>query len=85
MVPRSQGGDDVRANIMPLCTACHWQLDQGAGQRHASIKWDVRRWINSEPDVLRYVLERKGQPWLDRRYPTQSGETGESPASPRTA
>jgi 5-methylcytosine-specific restriction endonuclease McrA len=30
VVPRSQGGDDVRANIAPICGRCHWHVDQGA-------------------------------------------------------
>jgi 5-methylcytosine-specific restriction endonuclease McrA len=71
VVPRSQGGDDVRSNIVPLCGLDHVVLDQGAGDRRAIVAAAVRAWIDSEPDVLAYVLERKGQAWLERRYPTR--------------
>jgi hypothetical protein len=71
IVPRSQGGDDVRENIAPLCETCHHTLDQSAGERHAIVAAAVRSYIDAEPDVLAYVLERKGQAWLDRRYPTR--------------
>jgi 5-methylcytosine-specific restriction endonuclease McrA len=70
VVPRSQGGDDVRENIAPLCGTCHHDVDQGAGKLGSEARWMLRVWIDSEPAVLAYVLERKGAAWLDRRYPS---------------
>jgi 5-methylcytosine-specific restriction endonuclease McrA len=69
VVPRSQGGDDVRENIAPLCWECHPLLDQGATKEAAMVRRAFRWWIESEPDVLAYVIRRKGLPWLTERYP----------------
>jgi 5-methylcytosine-specific restriction endonuclease McrA len=56
---RSQGGDDVEENIMPLCHDCH--MSYHAGQ--------VNLWIR--PRELLYVIDRlgrdKGVEYLKRR------------------
>lgn len=64
LVPRSAGGDDVDANLVPLCDACHGQLHRGSGTI-------VRRRLRASlaPAELRYVLAKKGAAWLDSRYP----------------
>lgn len=67
LVPRSQGGDDTIGNLMALCghgtAGCHG--DVTANRPHALAA--VRR--NLTPQQTRYIIERKGEAWLDRRYP----------------
>ncbi len=70
LVAKGQRGDDVAANIVPLCgsgtAGCHGALtDHRRG-------WETVAGIlraRLRPDELAYVLEKKGQDWLDRVYP----------------
>lgn len=73
IVPRSQGGDDVLANLAPLCTfprldapdakSCHDRITENdpAALRAFRVTLDELQ--------VAYVLERKGEAWLDDRYP----------------
>lgn len=67
VVRRSQGGDDVLANLVGLCghgtRGCHGLVERRKPEALAA----VRRALTV--DQLAYVLERKGQAWLDRAYP----------------
>lgn len=67
LVRRSQGGDDVDANMIPLCgggtTGCHGLAER----RHRNVLEKIR--ANLTPEEESYVLERKGEAWLDRHYP----------------
>lgn len=70
LVPRTHGGDDVDANIMPLCGmgagTCHHLSELGdLGMRMA-----IRTAMTEEEEG--YVIERKGEAWLEKRYPSRS-------------
>lgn len=66
LVPRSLGGDDVDANLIPLCLLCH-----DAFERSPSHRRIVGRIIRATllPDELAYIIERKSEAFLDRYYP----------------
>lgn len=67
LVPRSQGGDDVEANLVGLCApwdpSCHRLVTENDASALARLRWAL--W----PEEVAYVVERKGRDWLDRRYP----------------
>lgn len=89
VVPRSQGGGDVRENLMAIAgdgtRLCHGALED---RRRT---WDPVRQLYIDPDLVRrglrlrmeaaegwgalrgdvraYVIEVKGEAWLERRYP----------------
>jgi hypothetical protein len=70
LVPKGQGGDDVDANIVPLCgsgvTGCHGSLtthDKHWRTVSAALRENL---LDSE---LEYVMRKKGPDWLDRVYP----------------
>lgn len=64
VVPRSQGGDDVAENLVPLCAACHRRV---TGNDRLALRL-LRAAL--APDEVAYVVERKSEAWLDRRYPS---------------
>lgn len=71
IVPRSQGGDDVAANIVPLCAHCHERW-------HRGDKLVARRIGQTlTADELNYVFTKKGYDWRKSRYPL----SGEAPAA----
>lgn len=67
IVPRSQGGDDVEANLVEVCgsgtTGCHGRIEA----RDADARSALRAQFSS--DEIGYVLDRKGAAWLDGAYP----------------
>jgi hypothetical protein len=70
MVPKSLGGDDVAANIIPLCGSgtqgCHGAIeDHNPGWE--AIATAVRESLS--PLELQYALAKKGRYWLDRYLP----------------
>lgn len=70
LVPRSQRGDDVAANVVSLCgsgtTGCHGILTQRlAGWQVVAAA--IRHSLT--PLEERYVVAKKGRWWLDREYP----------------
>ena len=80
LVPKGQGGDDVDANIVPLCgggtDGCHGALTDHhpatepsllKGQPWVVVAFALRiRLKDAERD---YILAKKGLDWLDRTYP----------------
>lgn len=70
LVPRSQSGDDVEANLVGLCApwepSCHRLIT--ANDRVALMRLRAALW----PEEVAYVVEKKGQAWLDARYPDAS-------------
>lgn len=77
---RDQGGDDVIENLVPLAgsgtTLCHGAVQYG--QR----TWDAAQGVYVDPGVAargirknmkeeteRYIIEKKGEWWLNRIYP----------------
>jgi len=63
LVPRSQQGDDVDDNIVPLCgdgtRGCHAEVEfRTAGYR-------ARLRAKLTPDELAYIIDKKGASWLN--------------------
>ena len=60
---RSQGGDDTRANILPLCRGCHdgyhLHRSDGYGQRLA------RHILAHRPDTVAYLKVKLGEGGFD--------------------
>jgi hypothetical protein len=81
LVGKGQLGDDVDANIVPLCgdgvNGCHGAVTDGRervgadGVARDGMK--VRRAIRATmtDDEIRYVVGKKGMGWLDRYYPKE--------------
>jgi 5-methylcytosine-specific restriction endonuclease McrA len=74
LVPKDYGGDDVAANLVPLCgsgtTGCHGRVEA----RHRRTRSELRAALRLEE--LTYVVARagggdddRGVAWLDRHYP----------------
>lgn len=68
IVPRSQGGDDVIQNLVPLCQQCHRVLeDHATGWEH--VAYAVRQFVWNRQSRLNYVTDKIGVERFDRRYP----------------
>jgi 5-methylcytosine-specific restriction endonuclease McrA len=70
LVPRSQGGDDIDDNLVPLCgdgvSGCHGDVEAyRPGARH-SLRIALTR------QEVEYVTAKKGRAWLDNAYPDVS-------------
>ena len=69
-VPRSLGGDDVEANIIPLCgsgtTGCHgiYETRQAGWEIVAAA---IRHSLTTLEE--RYIVAKKGKWWLDKNLP----------------
>lgn len=67
VVPRSQGGDDVAENLVPLCApwepSCHRLVTENDPDALRALRAAL------EADEIAYVISRKGEAWLDARYP----------------
>jgi hypothetical protein len=67
LVPKSQLGDDVAGNLVPLCgsgtTGCHGHVENRS-RFHRSI---LRGKLTEEERD--YVIGRQGEGWFDRHYP----------------
>lgn len=69
---RSQGGDDVRENLLVLCgdgvAGCHGRYHNGDAQVLSLISAA----IEARPDIAQYILDRlgvgPGRDYLFRRY-----------------
>lgn len=68
LVPRSQGGDDVAENFAPLCApwepSCHRRVTENDPDALRALRAALH------PEELAYVIARKGEAWLERRYPS---------------
>lgn len=70
VVPKSQRGDDVDANLVPLCGDCHGALhrdDQPHFRGAQTIAQTLR--IKLHDDEVEYVIAKMGAAWLELRYP----------------
>jgi 5-methylcytosine-specific restriction endonuclease McrA len=69
LVPRSQRGDDVDENIVPLCgpwmPSCHKLVTENDPAALATLRG--RLW----PEEEAYVARKMGWGWLERRYPSE--------------
>lgn len=66
LVQRSLGGDDVAANIIPLCRIHHDELKHPT--RSQSVRERIRLGL-SKTEIL-YIRGKKGKDWLDKHYPS---------------
>lgn len=68
LVPRSQTGEDVDANLVPLCgvfeNECHRRITENDPDALALLRG--RLW----PEEETYAAQRMGWGWLERRYPS---------------
>jgi len=53
---RSRGGDDVRANIVPLCLGCH--IGYHDGSKRALL---AEYLCDHRPDSIEYLVEKLGK------------------------
>lgn len=72
VVPRSQGGDDVVENLVPLCgdgtRGCHGLLEtHGPGWERVAAR--VRAFVLGRASRTGYVVGKIGRERFDRRYP----------------
>lgn len=69
VVRRSKSGEDVRANLLPVCgdgvRGCHGLIEA----RSLWALGRVREAILEDPAMTDYVVGLKGWGWLDRAYP----------------
>lgn len=72
LVPRSQRGDDVDENIVPLCgpwaPSCHRRVTENEPEALALLRG--RLW----PEEEAYVARKMGWGWLESRYPADPDE-----------
>jgi hypothetical protein len=66
-VKRSQGGDDIDANIVPLCghgtAGCHGQVEAYQGDARTRLRHAL------QPEEVLYVIAKKGREWINQHYP----------------
>src|SRR6266511_144302 len=71
VVPRSQGGDDVSENYIPLCRRHHTMLeDHSPGW--LTVAAYVHCYVMARESRLSYVRAKIGMARFSRRYPTPS-------------
>jgi 5-methylcytosine-specific restriction endonuclease McrA len=70
LVPRSKGGDDVAANIAPLCGYCHSALHGAATGTRRAVAVALRGRLPAAQ--VAYVEGKMGRAWLDRTYPPRA-------------
>lgn len=63
---RSQSGDDVLANLIPLCSSCHEALHLGIVLPRDTIG----RYILSErgTEALSYLRSKRSDGWIEKRF-----------------
>ncbi len=70
LVNRSQRGDDVEGNLIPLCKLCHHSItDHLAGWEE--IAHEIRHSLTTHERA--YIVAKKSKAWLERAYP--AGDT----------
>lgn len=66
LVGRGQRGDDIEANIVPLCKPCHGSItDHLAGWEE--IAHEIRHSLTAHERA--YITAKKSKAWLERTYP----------------
>lgn len=75
IVSKARGGDDVEANLVPLCgdgtRGCHGLLEShGTGWERVAAS--VRNYVCSRSDRWAYVLGKLGETLFDRTYPAKT-------------
>ena len=68
VVPRSQGGDDVVENLVPLCFRHHSDFESHA-EGWERIAGHIRAYVMARESRLGYVIGKIGETRFRRRYP----------------
>jgi hypothetical protein len=63
LCPRSQGGDDVANNLVPLSREVHRKVEANDYETRSRLR------ANLSDAEIAYCIEKKGHAWLERRYP----------------
>jgi len=66
LVPRSLGGDDIDANLIPLCARCHDLWEHGTWHR-AEVGALIRMFLTAAEED--YVMAKLGPDRFDHYYP----------------
>lgn len=66
-VPRSLGGHDTADGVVPLCMSCHMEYED-RGPRWPVIAAAIRDSLS--PEESQYIIDQKGEDFLDRYLPT---------------
>lgn len=70
LYPRSQGGDDVAVNLVPLCgsgtTGCHGRVEARDKEARAAVRANL---LEGHKWYLTYKLGHGAPAWLDKAYP----------------
>lgn len=68
ITPRSQGGDDVVENLVPICFRHHTDFESHA-PGWERIAGHIRAYVWARASRLSYALDTIGLERFDRRYP----------------
>lgn len=68
ITPRSQGGGDEIANLVPLCHSCHMRFEDHSPDWE-KVGHRIRAYVMARQSRLDYVMDRLGQDRFDARYP----------------
>lgn len=74
LVPRSQGGDDRNANIVPLCHDCHGRVTRYDREACAVLRANLATTPSRRPedgDEYAYCVETLGEARFEARYPVR--------------
>jgi len=69
---KADRGDDVVANLVPICTSCHDRFhSHGIGWER--IARHIRAYVMARHSRLDYVIGKMGEELWERRYPPPEG------------
>lgn len=77
LIPRSQGGDDQNANLVPLCHDCHSKVTrydrEACAALRANLQWRDPKGAHplESGDEYAYMVGKKGEGWVEDRYPVR--------------
>lgn len=67
IILRSQGGDDVEDNLLPLCTECHVNAHSKGEPILAQLKWWEVKYVKEKYEQMGRG-QHAGVDYLQRRY-----------------
>lgn len=68
ILSRAQGGDDVVANLAPLCRECHTAVEERKIVTRSLLRGAL---LPSHYEYLASKLDDRLGSWLERNYPTK--------------
>lgn len=67
LIKKSQGGDDIDANIVPLCghgtAGCHGDVEAYRGDARQRLRHKL------QPEEVLYIVAKESREWLNTHYP----------------